>query len=96
MYEALFKEAQTFKRQIVGVDEIKKDRDNRVNALRMEIDQLQGQLDRLTTEHAAVKVNSKSINEEYIRLNEDYKKLQMNLNMSNDVREVAEDNLNEL
>lgn len=27
MYEGLFKEAQTFKRQIVGVEEIKKDRD---------------------------------------------------------------------
>ena len=40
MYEALFKEAQTFKRQIVGVDEIKKDRDERVAGLRMEIDQL--------------------------------------------------------
>ena len=42
MYEVLFKEAQTFKRQIVGVDEIKKDRDQRVNALRLEIEQLQG------------------------------------------------------
>ena len=40
MYEALFKEAQTFKRQIVGVEEIKKDRDERVAGLRMEIDQL--------------------------------------------------------
>ena len=38
MYEKLFKEAQTFKRQIVGVDEIKKDRDERVAALRTEID----------------------------------------------------------
>ena len=38
MYESLFKEAQTFKRQIVGVDEIKKDRDERVAGLRMEID----------------------------------------------------------
>jgi len=40
MYETLFKEAQTFKRQVVGVDEIKKDRDERVAALRVEIEQL--------------------------------------------------------
>ena len=40
MYENLFKEAQTFKRQIVGVDEIKKDRDERVSALRMEVNQI--------------------------------------------------------
>ncbi len=40
MYETLFKEAQTFKRQIVGVDEIKKDRDQRVTALRTEINQI--------------------------------------------------------
>ena len=40
MYETLFKETQGFKRAIVGVDEIKKDRDLRVNAMRTEIDQL--------------------------------------------------------
>ena len=39
-YEKLFKEAQTFKKQIVGVEEIKKDRDARVNSLRTEIDAL--------------------------------------------------------
>ena len=61
MYERLFKEAQTFKRQIVGVEEIKKDRDERVGNLRNEIDQIQGQLDKLTTEHAALRVRAKSI-----------------------------------
>ena len=40
-YETLFKEAQTFKRQIVGVDEIKKDRDERVASLRLEIEHMQ-------------------------------------------------------
>ena len=96
MYEVLFKEAQTFKRQIVGVDEIKKDRDQRVNALRLEIDQLQGQLDKLTTEHASLKVHSRSISEEYSRLSDDYKKLQQNLNLSDEIREKAEMSLDEL
>ena len=34
MYEKLFKEAQEYKRDVVSVDEIKKDRDQRVSALR--------------------------------------------------------------
>ena len=34
MYEDLFKEAQSYKRDMVGVEEIKKDRDQRVNVLR--------------------------------------------------------------
>lgn len=40
MYETLFKETQQFKRQIVGVEEIKKDRDNRVKDLRAEVELL--------------------------------------------------------
>jgi len=87
MYETLFKEAQTFKRQIVGVDEIKKDRDERVKALRLEIDTLQGQLDKMTSEFAASKVHAKSINEDFVRLNDTYKTLYMNLKLSNRVRQ---------
>ena len=34
MYENLFKEAQNYKRDIVSVEEIKKDRDQRVAVLR--------------------------------------------------------------
>ena len=34
MYEKLFKEAQEYKRDIVSVEEIKKDRDQRVAVLR--------------------------------------------------------------
>ena len=40
MYESLFKEAQNYKREMVGVEEIKKDRDERVDTLRNEIDGL--------------------------------------------------------
>lgn len=95
-YETLFQEAQVFKRQIVGVDEIKKDRDERVKALRAEIDALTVQLDKLTTEHAQLKVQAKSVNEDYLRLNDDYKNLSKHLQMSNEVRQQAEDNLIEV
>ena len=53
-------------------------------------------MDKLTSEHAALKVHSKSINEEYIRLNDDLKSMQTNLNMSNKLRETATENLQEL
>merc|ERR1719246_329958 len=32
-YETLFKDAQSYKRYIIGVDEIKKDRDTRIKIL---------------------------------------------------------------
>ncbi len=38
MYEKLYREAQTYKRDIVGVEEIKKDRDERIENFRSEID----------------------------------------------------------
>ena len=52
MYEKLYKEAQTYKRDIVGVDEVKKDRDERIENFRNEIAEQQGRLDILTSEHA--------------------------------------------
>ena len=39
-YDHLFKESQSYKRQIVGVEEIKKDRDQRVAGLRTECELL--------------------------------------------------------
>ena len=52
MYEKLYKEAQTYKRDIVGVNEIKKDRDERIENLRNELNEMQGRLDTLTREHS--------------------------------------------
>ena len=38
MYDKLFQEAQSFRRNMVGVEELKKDRDQRVKLLRDEIE----------------------------------------------------------
>lgn len=54
LYENLFKESQVFKRQIVGVDEIKKDRDRRVANLREEIETLTKKNDKMGSDHAAL------------------------------------------
>jgi hypothetical protein len=39
-YEEIFKECEHFKRQIVGIDELRKDRDERLEQLRKEIEEL--------------------------------------------------------
>ena len=96
MYENLFKEAQVFKRQIVGVDEIKKDRDARVASLRSDIDELTEKLDEISAEHASLQVQHKNLQEENTRLNNDYSVLGKNLHLSNEVRQQAEENLVEL
>jgi hypothetical protein len=62
----------------------------------LEIDTLQGQLDKMTSDFAALKVQSKSVSEDYARLNETYKTLDANLKLSNRVRQQAEDNLTDL
>ena len=87
MYENLFKEAQIFKRQVVGIDEVKKDRDARLASLRQEIDELTGKLDNTESSLAALRVVHKSLQEEHTRLNEDYAVLGKNLHLSNEVRQ---------
>jgi predicted nuclease with TOPRIM domain len=39
-YEEIFKECEHYKRQLVGIDELRKDRDERLEQLRKEIDDL--------------------------------------------------------
>ena len=39
-YEEIFKECEHYKRQLVGIDELRKDRDERLEQLRKEIDEL--------------------------------------------------------
>lgn len=55
-YEVLQKEAQLYKRQIIGVDEIKRDRDTRINLLRQEIEELKTKLEKLEKVHASLTV----------------------------------------
>ena len=96
MYEKLFKEAQEYKRDVVSVDEIKKDRDQRVSVLRQEIDELTGKYDKVSADHAQLKVKHSSLMEEHTRLNEDYAALGKHLHSSNDERKRAIEDLAKL
>jgi low affinity Fe/Cu permease len=39
-FEELFAETEAYKRQIVGIDELRRDRDQRIDTLRADIDEL--------------------------------------------------------
>lgn len=54
--EDMFREMQEYKMQLVGVQEIKRDRDDRLDKLRQELDQLNKKYDQLEREHTALKV----------------------------------------
>ena len=57
---------------------------------------MQAQLDKLTSDYASLKVQNKSMSEDYLRLKDDLKNTNSHLKKSNEVRQQAEDNLNEL
>ena len=73
MYENLYRESQMYKRDLVGVDEIKRDRDYRLEKQRLEIDELQVKYDNLTGAHAQTNVKCKSLKDENSRLADDYR-----------------------
>ena len=57
---------------------------------------MQAQLDKLTSDYASLKVQNKSMSEDYLRLKDDLKNTNSHLKKSNEVRQQAEDNLHEL
>ena len=94
MYENLFKEAQNYKREMVGVEEIKKDRDERVEELRVEIDSLQNKYDKEYSEHQSLKITFKNLKDEYARITKEFNTLSDNLKLTNVVRKQKEDDYN--
>lgn len=59
-FEEQFKQSEFFKRQIVGIDEIKLDRDTRIAALRKEIDALMATNEALVKQNASFDVRVKA------------------------------------
>jgi hypothetical protein len=56
---------QEYKKQLVGVQEIKKDRDDRIERLRDEFDALQKKFEKLDKDHTSLTVHHEHISEEY-------------------------------
>lgn len=55
-FEDLFRESEAIKREVVSIDELKKDRDTRIDALRKEIDDLTAQNESVVKENGALLV----------------------------------------
>ena len=68
LYEDVFQEMQEYKKQLVGVQEIKKDRDDRIEKLREEYDTISSKFDILDKEHTSLRVHHEHISEEYENL----------------------------
>ncbi len=82
---------QNYKMQLVGVQEIKKDRDNRIDKLRAEFDALSRKHDAIDRELTAIKVNYQHVLEEHGTLKSDYDNVSEKLHLSNKVRNEREE-----
>ncbi len=56
---------QEYKKQLVGIQEIKKDRDDRIEKLREEYEEVAKRHEDLDKEHTSLKVHHEYINEEF-------------------------------
>ena len=93
--EQIFKEMQEYKLQLVGVHEIKKDRDDRLDKLRTELTEITHKYDVLDKEHTSLKVNFDHICEEHKTLKGDYDAVSEMLRLSNKIKNDKEEMLAE-
>ena len=91
MNEDIFTEMQDYKMQLVGVQEIKKDRDDRIDKLRAEYDALSRKHDAIDRELTAIKVNHHHVLDEHATLKSDYDNVSEKLHLSNKVRNEREE-----
>lgn len=82
---------QEYKKQLVGIQEIKKDRDDRIEKLREEFEQLTNNYDILDRDHTSLKVHHDHVTEEYGNLKLDYDAVSEKLRISNKVRNEKEE-----
>ena len=95
MHEDVFAEMQEYKKQLVGVQEIKKDRDDRIEKLRDEFDALTKVHDALDKEHTGLRVNYEHVFEEWEMLKLEFESVSDKLKRSNKVRNEKEEVLND-
>lgn len=83
------------KKDQIEANEIKKDRDERVNQLRAEILELQTKFDELAKCNSALTVQHQHLDDEYKAMVLDYDKLKENLDQANNVRRTTEEDLSQ-
>ena len=95
-FENLFREVMFLKREKIAVDEIKRDRDQRLKLCRDEIAHLENQLASIEKDHAALQVNYDSAKSENDRMTVEHREMGENLALANKVRNQTETKLSEL
>lgn len=92
-YQQIFKELNEFQKDKVAIDEIKLDRDNRIDKFREELNEVNKTLDELNKEHSSLQVKHQWLTDEYAKMEAEFNKMVDNLNVANDIRQKTEETL---
>jgi chromosome segregation ATPase len=82
-----------YKKDIVAIDELKKDRDSRLSDLRQQLEKMTAKFEQVHKEHAELAIRHQSLTELYRKQDEDYDSLNKNLTFANNLRQKTEEAL---
>jgi len=80
-------------KDVIAIDEIKRDRNERINQLRSELDEISNKFDELAKNNSALTVKHQHLDDEFKALTLDYDKLKENLDQANNIRRSTEEEL---
>ena len=75
----LNRESSVFKKDIVAIDELKRDRDIRIKEIRSDFDILQSKFDFLQKDHAELEVRHEALTNIHSKQTDDYEQLARNM-----------------
>ena len=92
-YQALLEEYNTVLKDVVAINEIKRDRDERINALRTELEEVSKVYENLAKGNSALSVQYQHQKQQYDTIKVDYDRLSENLTVANKIRQEKEESL---
>lgn len=81
--EEVFKECEQNKRQLIGIEELRQDRDARIGSLRKEIDELTHKFEQVENANSAFQVSNTSLKANLEKSQSELQHTQETLNLSN-------------
>ena len=91
MHEEVYIEIIEYKKQHVGIQEIKKDRDDRIERLREEFDQISQKYEELDKVHTTTSIQYEQLKLSHSNLLNDYDAVTEKLKLSNKLRNQKEE-----
>ena len=92
-YQELFDQLNSIQKEIVAVDELKRDRDERIGELREELDKISQLHDALLKNYSQLKVQHETVSTENESLRSDVKSMTDNMTLTNQIRQQKEEAL---